>query len=74
MEVLLGGRPVRLCLVRDYDMISKIRARLCLRNRRGYNRYSGTDGVGRSARPASGLPKNRPGPVKIAANAPIIDH
>ena len=46
-------------------MISKIRARHPLRNRRGYKRYSGTDDIGRSARgprPASGPPcltKNR---------------
>ena len=46
--------------VSDYDINSKIRARQSTRNRRGYNRYNGTDGIGRSARPASVLPKTVP--------------
>ena len=54
VEVLLGGCAVRAATVRDYDINSKIRARQSTRNHHGYNRYSVTHGIGRSARAASG--------------------
>ena len=47
-------------IVNDYDINSKIRARLGTRNRHGYNFPTGRDSVRRSARASSVPPKTTP--------------